>query len=165
MFQIPGCFTMYNGVIRKITTKDLNGVIELERICFNKYTAYSPRQLRYLITIANSNCLAETINEKIRGFIIVLYSKGKNVAGIETLNVDPEFRGKGIGRKLINAAEEDMYSKFIKKIRLEVSVGNISAIKLYERLGFKKIALIKNYYFYKQYRTYDAFRMIKELET
>jgi len=150
--------------IRKITTKDLSCIIKLERRCFNKYIAYTPRQLKYLITIANSNCLVKTINESIRGFIIVLYCDGKNVAGIETLNVDPEFRGRGIGRKLMNAAEEDIYSRFIKKIRLEVSVGNISAIKLYESLGFKKIALFKNYYNYKQFSTYDAFRMVKELE-
>lgn len=156
---------MDNGFIRRISTKDLNGIIELERKCFNKYIAYTPRQLKYLITTANSNCLLETINEKIRGFIIVLYCNGKRVAGIETLNVDPLYRRNGIGKKLLNAAEEDMYSRFIKKIRLEVSVGNVSAIYLYERLGFKKIALLKDYYNYKQYQTYDAFRMIKDLET
>jgi len=156
---------MDKEIIRRITTKDLSSIIKLEKKCFNKNTAYTPRQLEYLTTIANSNCLVKTINEIIQGFIIVLYCNGKNVAGIETLNVDPKFRGRGIGRKLINAAEEDMYSRFIKKIRLEVSVGNIPAIKLYEKLGFKKIALFKNYYNYKQYRTYDAFRMVKELET
>jgi ribosomal-protein-alanine N-acetyltransferase len=156
---------MNNGIIRKITAKDLNSVIELERKCFNKYTAYTPRQLKYLITKANSTCLVETINEKIRGLIIVLYCNGKRVAGIETLNVDPFYRRNGIGKKLLNAAEEDMHSRFINKIRLEVSVGNISAINLYERLGFKKISLLKDYYNYKQYQTYDAFRMIKDLET
>jgi len=156
---------MNNEVIRKITTKDLNSIIDLERKCFNKYIAYTPRQLKYLITIANSSCLVETINEKIRGFIIVLYCNGKRVAGVETLNVDPLYRRNGVGKKLLNAAEEEMYSRFIKKIRLEVSIGNISAINLYERLGFKKIALLKEYYNYKQYKTYDAFRMVKELET
>jgi len=155
---------MDNEIIRKITIEDLSRIIELERKCFNKYTAYTARQLKYLITIANSNCLVKTINETIRGFIIVLYSNGKNIAGIETLNVDSKFRGRGIGQKLMNAAEEDMYSRFIKKIRLEVSVGNISAIKLYEKLGFKKIALFKNYYNYRQYGTNDAFRMVKELD-
>ena len=155
---------MDNEIIRKITKKDLCSIIELEKKCFNKYIAYTPRQLKYLTTIANSNCLVKTINEIIRGFIIVLYCNGKSVAGIETLNVDPEFRGKGIGRKLMNAAEEDMYSRFIKKIRLEVSIGNISAIKLYEKLDFKKIGLFKNYYNYRQYGSNDAFRMVKELD-
>ena len=51
---------MDSGIIRKITAKDLRCIIELERKCFNKYTAYNPRQLKYLITTANSNCLAES---------------------------------------------------------------------------------------------------------
>ena len=156
---------MNYGVIRKIITDDLESIIELERKCFNKFIAYTPRQLKYLITYANSNCLAEFINEKLRGFIIVLYNDCTNVAGIETLNVDPLFQGNGIGKKLLKAAEEDMYSRFIKKIRLEVSVGNYSAIKLYEKLGFRIVALLKDYYNYKQYKSYDALRMVKELET
>jgi len=153
------------GVIRKITSGDLDRIIEMERKCFNKYVAYTPRQLKYLITIANSNCLAETIQETLRGFIIVLYKKGTVVAGIETLNVDPMFQGNGIGKKLLKAAEEEMYPNGIKMIRLEVSAGNVSAIKLYEKSGFRKIRILKNYYYYKQCGTYDAYRMIKELTT
>jgi len=153
------------GVIRRVTADDLDNIIELERKCFNKYTAYTPRQLRYLITIANSNCLAETFDKKLRGFIIVLYNNCTKVAGIETINVDPIFQGKGIGKKLLMAAEEDMGTRLIKKIRLEVSVGNIYAIKLYEKLGFRKISFIKDYYNFKQYESYDAYRMIKQLET
>jgi ribosomal-protein-alanine N-acetyltransferase len=156
---------MQPGSIRKITINDLDSIVELERKCFNRFIAYTPKQLKYLITIANSNCLAEIINEKLRGFIIVLYNRRSKVAGIETLNVDPLFQGNGIGKKLIKAGEEDMYPMYIKKIRLEVSVGNISAIKLYERLSFIKIALLKEYYTYKQYSSYDAFRMVKEIET
>lgn len=156
---------MSSGVIRKITSGDLDRIIEMERKCFNKYVAYTPRQLKYLITMANSNCLAETIQETLRGFIIVLYKKGTVVAGIETLNVDPIFQGNGIGKKLIEAAEEAMYPNGVNKIRLEVSVGNVSAVKLYEISGFRKIKMLKNYYHYKQYGSYDAYRMIKELTT
>jgi len=156
---------MQTGSIRKITINDLDSIVGLERKCFNMLIAYTPRQLKYLITVANSNCLAETINEKLRGFIIVLYRTGTNVAGIETLNVDPIVQGNGIGKKLLKAAEEDMYPRFIKKIRLEVSVGNTSAIKLYEKFGFTKIGFLKNYYKFKQYKSNDAFRMVKKLET
>jgi ribosomal protein S18 acetylase RimI-like enzyme len=156
---------MQLGIIRKITINDLNSIVEIERKCFNSFNSYTTRQLKYLITIANSNCLAEQVGEKLRGFIIILYTKGTKVAGIETLDVDPKFRGYGIGKKLLKAAEDDMYPRFIKKIRLEVSVGNTSAINLYEKLGFTKIEILKDYYIYRQYKSYDAFRMIKELET
>ena len=156
---------MESGVVRKITPDDLGRIIELERKCFDEYVAYTPRQLKYLITMANSSCLAETIQEKLRGFVIVLYKKGTVVAGIETLNVDPVFQGNGIGKKLLKAAEEVMCSNGINKIRLEVSVGNISAVKLYEKSGFRKVKKLKNYYYYKQYGSNDAYRMVKDLTT
>jgi len=156
---------MNSGAIRKIIPDDLGRIIELERKCFNENIAYNPRQIKYLITMANSNCLTETVQDILRGFIIVLYKKGSVVAGIETLNVDPIFQGKGIGKKLLMAAEEDMRPNGVKKIRLEVSVSNLSAVNLYEKSGFRKIKMLKNYYHYKQYGSNNAYRMIKELTT
>jgi ribosomal protein S18 acetylase RimI-like enzyme len=153
------------GFIRELELIDLNRVIELERKCFDEYNAYSSKQLTYLIKSANSCCLAEIKNDCIRGFIIVLYKNRSNVAGIETLNVDPKFRGNGIGKKLLMSAEEEMQVKHIRRIRLEVSTGNIPAICLYEKSGFRKTAILKNYYKHQYFGTYNAFRMIKELTT
>lgn len=153
------------GEIRRITIGDLSRLIELELKCFNQYIAYTPKQLNYLVTRANSNCLAETISGLIRGFIIVLYKNRTKVAGIETLNVDPLFQGKGIGKKLLYAAERDMFNRGIERIRLEVSVGNTSAIKLYEKSGFRINKLLKNFYYYKHYNSHDAFQMIKDITT
>lgn len=156
---------MDEGAIRKITNCDLARIIELENKCFNNNMAYSPKQLKYLITRANSNCLAEVLQETIRGFIIILYKNECKVAGVETLNVDPLYQGNGIAKKLLRAAEEEMPQKNIKKIRLEVSMGNIPAIKLYEKSGFRIISILKNYYHNEYHGTNDAFRMIKELTT
>jgi ribosomal protein S18 acetylase RimI-like enzyme len=156
---------MHSELLRKIELNDLNRIVELEQICFGKYLAYNPKQLRYLIKKANSYCLAEVDNDFIRGFIIVLYKNGSGVAGIETLNVDPIFRGNGIGRKLLITAEKEMYARAIRKIRLEVSTGNIPAIALYEKSGFRKASILKNYYKNLYFGTNDAFRMIKELTT
>jgi len=156
---------MDDNPIRKIELNDLNRIAELEKRCFNENNSYNIKQLKYLIKNANSSCLAETNNNLIRGFIIVLYKNGTKVAGIETLNVDPSFRGNGVGRKLLAAAEEEMYHKSIIKARLEVSSGNIPAIRLYEKSGFRKTAILKNYYKYQYFGTNDAFRMVKELVT
>jgi ribosomal protein S18 acetylase RimI-like enzyme len=156
---------MEQGTVRKIRLYDFDRIIELERKCFCKYLAYTPKQLEYLITRANSTCLTETLQDILRGFIIILYRNGSRVAGIETLNVDPLFQGGGIGTKLLNAAEKDMKYKWIKRIRLEVSIENKPAIRLYERAGFKKIKILKNYYNYEHNGTRDAYRMIKDLPT
>jgi ribosomal protein S18 acetylase RimI-like enzyme len=154
---------MNPGIIRRINHVDLPKVVELERKCFKNLLAYSPDQLKYLITKANSNCLGECISETLRGFIIVLFKKGTKVAGIETLNVDPIYHGNGIGKKLLIAAEEDMKIRGINKINLEVSTKNIPAIKLYEKFGYKKENILKNYYKYEHFGTYNAYKMIKNL--
>ena len=63
------------GVVRKATHMDLPKIIELEKSCFENEIAYSPKQLKYLITRANSNSLVETYENEIRGFLVVLYKK------------------------------------------------------------------------------------------
>ena len=151
--------------IRPISINDIDRIVELEQKCFNESVAYSKKQLSYLITKANSTCLLDEYDKDIRGFIIVLYRKGTGVAGIETINVDPDHQRKGVGRRLLGAIESYNSIKGINKIRLEVSAGNISAINLYEKSGFRKISLLKNYYINEQHGTFDAFRMVKNIIT
>jgi len=157
---------MYDvGATRKATIYDLPKIIEIEQKCFQKTSAYTPQQLQYLLIHANSNCLIYQDNHTVQGFIIVLFRKRTEVAGIETINVDPQFQGKGIGKKLLFAAEDEMCYRGIRKIRLEVASGNSSAIQLYKKSGFRFTTLLKNYYQYEQHGSHDAIRMVKELTT
>jgi [ribosomal protein S18]-alanine N-acetyltransferase len=149
--------------IRTANLRDFERIVTIEQVCFPEELAYSRRQLRYLLTKANSTVLVETNDTLIRGFIIILYRKGTKVAGIETINVDPKYRSQGIGQRLLTASEQVMRKKAIKKIRLEVATTNKAAIKLYENAGFKKTTLLKKYYMYTHDGSRDAFRMIKEL--
>ena len=153
------------GVIRKATYMDLPEIIELEKACFENEIAYNQKQLKYLVTKANSNCLVETYNNEIRGYLIVLYRRGTGVAGIETISVDDQYRGKGIAQKLLYSSEQDMFFKGVKKIRLEVSMGNTAAIKLYQKSGYRIKSILKEYYYFKHFGTHDAYRMVKELTT
>lgn len=45
-------------------------------------------------------------------------------------------RGRGIGRRLLEAAIEHAWSTGLKRIELEVFVDNAAAVALYEKLGF-----------------------------
>lgn len=149
--------------IRTATHDDFERIVELEKLCFPIEHAYSRRQLRYLLTKANSTVLVETMDALVRGFLIILYRRGTVVAGIETINVDPAFRKQGIGLRLLSAAEEHFRKKGIHKIRLEVAITNNAAIMLYEHAGFRKTMLLKKYYNYDHEGSRDAYRMIKEL--
>ena len=152
-------------IIRRATNDDLEQIYSIEKNCFSINKAYTKKQLKYLITYANSSCLVETFNELIRGFIIVLYRKGTNTAAIETINVDPDYHKMGIGKKLLFAAESDIINTGINRIRLEVSLGNTVAIQLYEKSGYRIISFLKNYYQYEHFGTKDAYRMVKSLIT
>ena len=62
----------------------------------------------------------------------------------EILNfcVSEKYRNKGIGSKLFMILED----RHIGVISLEVRESNIGAIRFYEREGFRKVAMRKNYY-------------------
>jgi len=151
------------GIICRASLDDLDRIVELEKKCFQDNLSYSRRQLRYLLTKANSTFLVETYEETVRGFIIILYKKGTTVAGVETVDVDPNHQKQGIGLHLLKEAEEEMKNKGIKKIRLEVSTTNLAAIALYKKAGFRTFVLLKNYYLYNHQGSRDAVRMIKNL--
>jgi ribosomal protein S18 acetylase RimI-like enzyme len=53
----------------------------------------------------------------------------------------PAYRGRGIGRQLLSACLAKARSKGITRVELEVRADNERAIKLYERMGFKREAL------------------------
>jgi len=153
------------GEIRRATINDLPKIVNLEQKSFENEIAYNPKQLKYLITRANSHCLIETHEEELRGFIITLFKRGTDVAGIETISVDPLHRGKGIAKKLLFNAEEEMYPRGIRKIRLEVSMENTSAVSLYKKSGYRITSILKNYYYFQHHGTHDAYRMVKEITT
>lgn len=84
-------------------------------------------------------------NEKQVGFII--FSIVIDTADIYFLYIDKEYRSKNLGYFLslesINYLKQNLN---VKDFFLEVNVNNTKAINLYNRLDFKKIRIIKNYY-------------------
>jgi putative acetyltransferase len=57
------------------------------------------------------------------------------------MGVLPEYRGRGIGRRLLEACIAKAWAQGITRIELEARADNAAAIGLYERLGFKREAL------------------------
>jgi GNAT superfamily N-acetyltransferase len=51
---------------------------------------------------------------------------------------DPKYRGEGINAKIIEALKDWCRSKKILELRLDVYSDNPSAIRAYEKVGFKK---------------------------
>lgn len=84
---------------------------------------------------------------------------GKHESGvvyISTIIVAADKRGKGIGRYLMEKAEE--FSKKEKAHKLYLTTGkNWESVKFYESLGFKKEADLPNHHFHKDFVIYSKF--------
>lgn len=130
-----------NIAIRPMVPADAEQVAELEKKIFSD--AWSFEQL-----------LAETNGEFFKHPLIM--ESNNTIAGyacvwafsdevhINNFAVNPDFRRKGLGLKLISF----IFDKFrdYKIIFLEVRISNQPAISLYTKSGFEKYFIRKNYY-------------------
>jgi RimJ/RimL family protein N-acetyltransferase len=56
----------------------------------------------------------------------------------------PEFRGRGIGARLLSAVFQKARVKAVTRIELEARVDNHVAIRLYEKAGFRREGIKRN---------------------
>ena len=67
-------------------------------------------------------------------------------AHIATIAVDPDFRRRAIGRRLLNTALFTSWRKGMLRATLEVRAGNLIAQNLYRSLGFTEVGRRYHYY-------------------
>ncbi|MDD3580669.1 MAG: GNAT family N-acetyltransferase [Desulfobacca sp.] len=60
-------------------------------------------------------------------------------SGILAIGVDPMMQRKGIGKLLMEAAEEQARQKGHREMRLTVEINNLVAINFYENIGWEKV--------------------------
>lgn len=65
------------------------------------------------------------------------YWKEPKFAYLGFMFVHPDYRGKGINQRIIEHLKEWAKSKYIPELRLEVYIENESAIRAYQKAGFK----------------------------
>ncbi len=83
------------------------------------------------------------VEDRIAGFIVIQFY-GLMRGYIQTICVEPNYRGKGIGTSLIKFCEEILLKRF-PNVFLCVTSFNYEAQKLYYRLGYEKIGELKDH--------------------
>jgi ribosomal protein S18 acetylase RimI-like enzyme len=136
------------ALIRPAIKSDLAATIHLERACFRSDLSLKKRQLEYLQQRPTAVFLVAEQNGEVVGEGIALVRQHKRgVTGrIYSLAVDEHHRGKQIGTKLLGGMVDQLSTRGVTKVYLEVEQTNTAAIALYERHGFKSIGRLPNYY-------------------
>lgn len=93
------------------------------------------------------------LKDELVGYInfSIIYDR----AELNYICVKEEYQNKGVGKEIMNFFIKQCN---VSNITLEVNINNLKAIKLYEKYGFKKVSIRKNYYDGE-----DAMLMMKEM--
>jgi len=60
----------------------------------------------------------------------------RNTAYVGFLNVEPDFQGRGIGKRLLRAALDRAIEEGVERVDLDTWAGNLKALPLYKKMGF-----------------------------
>lgn len=124
-------------MISNATNNELSAINKLGSVLYDNFI-----NIYHVKNYISNDCYQVlTYNDDITKGFLIAYN---NIDYIELLVivVDPNYRRMNIGFKLMNY----LIDNSDKDILLEVASTNDSAIRLYEKCGFKKIGVREKYY-------------------
>ncbi|HSM31615.1 MAG TPA: ribosomal protein S18-alanine N-acetyltransferase [Woeseiaceae bacterium] len=127
--------------IRAMTHDDLPMVSDIERRSYE--FPWSHGVFRDCL-LAGYYCLVLERDGRVAGYGILSVAAGE--AHILNLCVDPIYRSHGYGEQLLDAILAQSRASNVREIFLEVRPSNLTALALYRKKGFHKIARRPAYY-------------------
>lgn len=129
-------------ILREMLVEDLDQVIKIERELFSPpwtregfFTYLTHKDAMFLVVEEKGEILAYC------GLLMVL-----DEGDITNVAVRPDRQREGIGHFLMDSLIRLAQEQGVTTIHLEVRVGNDTAIRLYERMGFTRDGIRKQYY-------------------
>lgn len=138
--------------IRKATLKDLEKLLEFEQGVIAAERPFDPTlkegkisyyDIEKMISAADVEIVVAHINEEIIGSGYARieeakpYLNHKLYAYLGFMFTHPNHRGKGVNAQIIKSLTHWVRSQNVFEMRLDVYNDNPSAIKAYEKIGFK----------------------------
>ncbi len=141
---------------RPMLEVDLDQVVEIEKVSMPSpwsrvlFEEELKREQAYYFVMEEEG--------KVAGYMG--YWEAPEEAHIITLAIAPAFRKRGLGEEMIDRCMSFAFKKGARLATLEVRESNDPARRLYEKSGFRFVAIRKKYYSDNQE---DAIIMIREL--
>ncbi len=128
--------------IDTIYPNDLDEIVAIENVSFP--SPWPKRIFEREIEAKNSYKRVIRFSGSVVAYIVTwtIYDE----VHILNIAVHPDFRKIGLGEMLLRDCLSSSLEHELKLVLLEVRVSNSSAIKLYEKIGFKTLSVRKKYY-------------------
>ena len=133
---------MNNIEITKMTKEHLSDVLHISKLSFP--IPWSQDSFEKELKNVFAKYVVAIVNNTVVGYggmwIII------DEAHITNIAVHPEFRGCGIGDRILSSMISQCLSQRVTAMTLEVRASNIPAQSLYRKYGFKEEGVRKGYY-------------------
>jgi ribosomal-protein-alanine N-acetyltransferase len=129
--------------IRRARGEDLRSILRIEKMSFARDAWDRDIFLDYLAR-SGTLFLAATIDHAVVGYIVA--SLGDTRAEVDSIAVAPAKRGRGIASALLQRVVGVLRRRGLKTVCLNVRIENQAAIRLYRKLGFRRVRRVHGYY-------------------
>lgn len=141
-------------VYREGLPTDLEQLWHLDRLCFEPGIAYTRGELARFLELPRASIVVAELGTTLCGFALA-YPEPPEVVHLVTLDVHPDWRRRGVGRRLLDAILDGAAAAGAEVAVLQVDVRNSGAIAFYRTFGFRRSGRLSSYYG----RGLDAFEM------
>jgi ribosomal-protein-alanine N-acetyltransferase len=127
---------------------DFPQLYAIEELCFQPPLRFPRSYMRSVIENPDSDTWMAEEADQIAGFAIVEWAglSEDRYGYIQTLEVAPDHRRRGIARELLTRVEESARAAGALTIWLHVDTENAAAIQLYEAHGYEQQGREEHYY-------------------
>lgn len=128
-------------MVREMAPEDISGVLEIEMQCFSDPWSYQMIEQGLKSSLDTWLVLWEA---GVMGYCV--FRTVADECELLRIAIRPEFRGRGLSKKLMDQMVFYSRQKDIKSIFLEVRESNDRARNLYRSYGFVEEGIRKHYY-------------------
>jgi len=133
--------TRRDCILRPMRPEDLDRVLEIE--CYAD--PWKREHFKYELSVSSiSKMTVLDMKNKVVAYVGIWLLPPE--IHITNITVDPEYRYRGLGSRLMEYVMDLAYELRIKQITLEVRHNNMAALALYRKFGFEVRGMRKNYY-------------------
>lgn len=126
---------MTDWALRPFDTPDTDAVVLLWQRCGLTRPWNDPRRdIERKRTVQPQLFIVAEAQTQVIGSVMAGYDGHRG--WINYLAVDPAWQGQGLGRALMQQAQDALLALGCPKINLQVRAGNTQALAFYQRLGF-----------------------------